>query len=762
MRGAVSLPLPKKFQNKKMVRQQLLLTLGIILSLSSNIEAQNANFEWAKTFVANTTSSTISSALGVATDANGNVYTCGWFAGLVSFDSNGAVGSQLTASGPSDIFITKHDAAGNFQWVKQIGSTGSDEATAITVDSNGDLIIGGTYRYTVDFDPNAGTSNLTNTSGTEDIFLLKLDGGGNFIWAKSIEGVTSVEYVYDISTDASGNVYTTGNYTGTLDLDPGTGVSNTVWAGAQDVFIQKLDANGNFQWGKRIGSSGSDFGVTVTSDNSGNVYLCGLFSNTIDLDPGNGVVSASSAGNTDGYLLKLDVNGDYVSSHTFGGSSNDTYTSMAFDSNNDLVLCGYFSDNVDLDPTSGTSMQTANSADIFVQKLDANGNLLWVKTSTSPGFNVPFGLKIDANNSIYMTSRFGGNLTLDNTQTLSSNGSNDIVLEKLSSSGSLVWAVSYGGIANDTPSDIALTTSGDIYTVGGINSTTVDFDPTSGVQILNGNGNQNQSVGFLQKLSQGNCTPTSGTDVQTACDSFDWIDGNTYTSSNNTATHTLTNAVGCDSVVTLDLTITNGSTGTDIQTACNSFDWIDGNTYTSSNNTATHTLTNAAGCDSVVTLNLTINTVDTSTSVNGSTITSSAQGADYVWVDCDDNNTPITGETAQSFTATSNGNYAVIVTENGCTEMSACITINNVGVTELLGNEITLSPNPTSGNVKITCSEMVNNVRIYVTDTKGRMISAYNFDSFVEEQLELGVSPGLYFINILQGDQLSRMQCVKY
>jgi gliding motility-associated-like protein len=98
-----------------------------------------------------------------------------------------------------------------------------------------------------------------------------------------------------------------------------------------------------------------------------------------------------------------------------------------------------------------------------------------------------------------------------------------------------------------------------------------------------------------------------GTDVQSACDSYTWIDGNTYTSSNNSATWTLPSVSGCDSIVTLDLTITNSSTGTDTQSECDSFIWIDGNTYTSSNNSATWVLTNIDGCDSLVTLDLTIN-----------------------------------------------------------------------------------------------------------------------------------------------------------
>ncbi len=99
----------------------------------------------------------------------------------------------------------------------------------------------------------------------------------------------------------------------------------------------------------------------------------------------------------------------------------------------------------------------------------------------------------------------------------------------------------------------------------------------------------------------------TGIDAITACNTYTWIDGIIYTSSNSTATHTLTNVDGCDSVVTLDLTINYSNTGIDAITACDSYTWIDGIIYTSSNSTATHTLTNVDGCDSVVTLDLTIN-----------------------------------------------------------------------------------------------------------------------------------------------------------
>ena len=122
----------------------------------------------------------------------------------------------------------------------------------------------------------------------------------------------------------------------------------------------------------------------------------------------------------------------------------------------------------------------------------------------------------------------------------------------------------------------------------------------------------------------------TGTDTQVACGSFTWIDGNTYTTSNNSATFNIVGgaANGCDSLVTLDLTINNSVTGTDTQVACGSYTWIDGNTYTSSNNSATFNIVGGAanGCDSLVTLDLTINN-----SVSG-TDTQVACGS-YTWID---------------------------------------------------------------------------------------------------------------------------------
>lgn len=243
--------------------------------------------------------------------------------------------------------------------------------------------------------------------------------------------------------------------------------------------------------------------------------------------------------------------------------------------------------------------------------------------------------------------------------------------------------------------------------------------------------------------------PNTGTDVITACGSHTWIDGVTYVASNNSATHTLTNAAGCDSVVTLNLTINMPNSGTDVITACDSHTWIDGVTYVASNNTATHTLTNAAGCDSVVTLNLTINTVDVSvTQIDAVTIEADAVGATYQWIDCA-NNQVISGATSQTFTATVNGNYAVIVTENNCSDTSACTTINSVGIEENGANiSFTLYPNPTNGNVTISLGKGLTNGEIRVFDVYGKIVSRHVVQTSNSIELELLGNPGIYYIEL--------------
>lgn len=218
-------------------------------------------------------------------------------------------------------------------------------------------------------------------------------------------------------------------------------------------------------------------------------------------------------------------------------------------------------------------------------------------------------------------------------------------------------------------------------------------------------------------------TYSASTDVVAACDSYTWIDGNTYTANNNAATVTLTGANGCDSIVTLNLTITNSTNGTDVITACNNYTWMDGNTYSSSNNTATWVLTNAAGCDSVVTLDLTI---DPSTS---SVLTETA----------------LDSYTLNGQVYTQSGTYTQTISNSaGC---DSTITLNlTVEHTGLIENEMNISvyPNPVNETLNIQ-SDVALEGKYQILDAQGRLIQLGELGVSVMINVS-EISKGVYYL----------------
>lgn len=262
-------------------------------------------------------------------------------------------------------------------------------------------------------------------------------------------------------------------------------------------------------------------------------------------------------------------------------------------------------------------------------------------------------------------------------------------------------------------------------------------------------------------------TPVLGTDTRTACNSYKWIDGNTYTASNNSAIFNIVGgaANGCDSLVTLNLTINKSSTGTDTRTACNSYKWIDGNIYTSSNNSATFNIVGGAanGCDSLVTLNLTFKSVsDITVSKSGLTLSANNTAATYQWLDCNKNNAVIANETGKAFTAKANGNYAVELTENGCVDTSVCVAITTVGIVENnFGDGFVVYPNPTSGNLSIDLGAVYENAEIVITDISGKMVASKKLTQSQFIHLSLEEPAGVYMASIEAGNKRALIRLVK-
>jgi len=301
----------------------------------------------------------------------GSVYLAGLFDAIADFNSS-AGSYTLSSFGSFDIFVAKFDLAGNFTWAKQMGGTASEQAKAIATDVSGNLYLTGNFNGTTNFDP--GVSNYTITSATAtvaDIFVLKLDATGNFIWAKSMGG-SGIDIGFSIATDQNNNVYTTGFYSGVSDFDPGSSTYTlSSLNNVSDVFISKLDMAGNFLWAKSVGGNSSDIGNSITTDALGNIYTTGMFQGTGDFDPGVPNNNLISNGGRDIFILKLDPAGNYVWSQSFGGSVDDLGNSIYSDASGTLFLTGNFGATVDFDPGTGIdTLYTDTYDNVYIVKLN--------------------------------------------------------------------------------------------------------------------------------------------------------------------------------------------------------------------------------------------------------------------------------------------------------------------------------------------------------------------------------------------------------
>ncbi|MFN0032589.1 MAG: hypothetical protein ACKVOR_10560 [Flavobacteriales bacterium] len=311
---------------------------------------------------------------------NNALYITGAFRNTVDFDP-GPAADPITSAGDEDIFLMKLTNDGGYLWTKTVGGAGEDHPDGLSLDNDGNMILCGLYSGTVDFDPNAGTSNLTS-SGSQDCFLMKLDATGTLEWAYSI-GTPEGEFCYDVETDAAGNVFACGLFYGTLDFEPGPG-SFPLVAGNNysQCFLLKWTTDGVFAWAGMFGGSQSDSAYDLTIDDTGAVIVTGYFNGNGDFDPGAGVftlLTESSLFYADLFILKLMNDGTF--DWALGiGVNGSLQTGYAVDtkSNGNICVTGMYDAAVDFDPGAGVNTLTNYGiGDAFILELNEQGDFLY-------------------------------------------------------------------------------------------------------------------------------------------------------------------------------------------------------------------------------------------------------------------------------------------------------------------------------------------------------------------------------------------------
>ena len=400
-------------------------------------------------------------------DSSGFIYTAGYFNGKSNFYTE----SEFVSNGEKDSYLMKFDALGTHIWTRTWGGSTDDVPSDLAVDAFDQIYVVG--------------ASLELVGG--DTYLMKLSPDGDLIWEKKWGCNTA----NSVCIDTYGNLFVAGGFSFTPDFDPGEGVENHTSNGFINAYMSKFDPDGNYLLSRAWGGSGDEYNpdeaLAIDCDSSGDVYITGKFCSMVDFNPGPDVNEHTANGFNDVFLLKLDQNGAFQWSKTWGGADVDFANDLAVDASNNIYLTGSYSDSVNFAQGSGGEVvYTSNGVtDVFLSRFDSSGNHAW--TRTWGGVNTDIGNRIetDINGNIFVLGEFMYSVDFDpgsSVNILTTNGGKHIFLSRFSPDGNFLkinsWGPEYGsdssgnGLAVDGSSNIA---------VSGSFRGTIDFDDGPGI-----------------------------------------------------------------------------------------------------------------------------------------------------------------------------------------------------------------------------------------------------------------------------------------
>lgn len=390
--------------------------------------------------------------------------------------------------GASDI----HSETVVFEHAGSVGGMAADIVTCAAKDLSGNVYLAGYFYETTDLDPGPGIAQFT-TIGGYDIFILKLDPYGDFVWAKSIGGVYG-DFPEGIVTDQEGSLLVTGAYSHVVDFDPGPGtfLLGNPNLDSGDIFLLKLSSSGDFLWAESFGGPTGDHARAIGLDASENILVAGTFTSTADFDPSPDTANLTSPNNDTIFILKLNPEGNYIWARAAGGASaNGDYVHDArVGPNGEICVTGYFGGQGDFDPGQGEYYMTpAGNIDMFLLMLDQNGDFLWARGISGADVETGHSVAVAPSGDVYATGYFSGTADFDpgpSTRYITANDvgalSTAFVL-KLDSIGNYLWANKIEGTGSAIGEAIAIDASGSEYVTGRFWGDG-DFDPGSGTVKL--------------------------------------------------------------------------------------------------------------------------------------------------------------------------------------------------------------------------------------------------------------------------------------
>ncbi len=603
----------------------------------------------------------------------------------------------------------------------------------LAVQNNGITLMGARLNTSMDADLGPGTSMVTKDHNSGQIYI-SYDADGQFLWANKLESDNQVITTSMVS-GPNGDFYVVGNFKNNLIASVG-GVEQTFTdTGYTSGFLAKFNATGQIEYIKNFaGTYAQNFAVDV--DGSGNVYIGGYFYDAL-FDPSG---SNEASNYLDIFVVKLNTSGDFQWIYrTEGGATkmpDYQVNDIKVDSNGNINLWGSYREpnsyNLDFEEGPGvTEIPSTDQLSSFILQLNSSGNFNWVKTfiadnGASIGKVISESMELDSNDNIYMYGSARGLVAFDDANPtvktdFSSPSTSGVFLLKLNKNGDFAWInplhktedyLQLSQITVDTNDDILIT--GSFYG-------SIDFDATAGENILSYTSSGGGSNVFFAKY-QSNGALIEAINVgrndasDTAHDIVADDNGNIYGVASSATVSPSNLFLG-----NIELT------GTEIRYVYK---------------------IRSCGAESV-------------TQIDASTLRSNFSNASYQWLDCNNGNMPISGETNRTFTPTASGSYALETTSYNCgTEISPCFDLVTLGLNDFT-KTLSAYPNPTDGIVSIDLGTAHSNLYVTVVNSLGQKISSKFFKSAEKIDVVLPSNPGVYFIKLNNNKLMTTIKIIK-
>jgi hypothetical protein len=465
---------------QKLTEQTLTVFFLLLITIVPAYAVDNTYYKWTNTLG----DSLGEQMFGYDTDSDGNYYITGrYYSNPIDFNPKEGTDSHAN-EGLRDAFVSKWDSQGNHVWTKTFGGTGEEIGYSVRVMPSGDVVVAGQFYSSFTFPSSPPT--LVTTVGGADHFIAKFSADGDYLWIKTI-GSTANDYYSTprVSVDSSNNIYMTGQFSSTTDLNPGSASYTKTAVGEWDVFFVKLDKDGNFVYAKTFGSSSYDYITGIDVENN-TLCIVGAYRGTsINLNPdGSAVVNITGA--QDSYVILYNTEGAYQWSRTIS-TTTPTSTSAPYacsiDSEGNVIVTSFFKGtNLSIFETNNFIYNPINN-DIAITKLTSTGSLVWNKIMTGPGGDIPYGVSVDEQDNLYIsgnydTSGFDADPSPTAQYLLSNAGLNDTFVAKLSENGDFIWAKNVGdstgnGVLTGAPATVVYNS---VVLAGNFQNPT-DFNP---------------------------------------------------------------------------------------------------------------------------------------------------------------------------------------------------------------------------------------------------------------------------------------------